>query len=68
MPTVASSTPPSLSDSPLYLLAVLYSARKSQDRLLEEVTRQKLADLGVRLIFGDALPASPKRKGGGNRD
>ena len=69
MPTAASPPPSDLTQSPLYLLAVLCSARKSQDRPLEEVTRKKLADLGVRIVFGDSLPApTPSRKGGRNRD
>lgn len=48
--------PPDLLTSPLYLLAVPYVARRSKDRTLEEVTRHRLAALGVRIIFGDELP------------
>jgi hypothetical protein len=56
-----------LEKSPLFLLAVLHSARRSKDRALEQVTRQKLAKLGVRIVFDDERPASntTKPKGGG---
>ena len=60
MPTDALPPPPDLADSPLYLLAVLYSARRSKDRALEEVTRRRLTRLGVRVVFGNELPAPPK--------
>ena len=57
---------PDLTNSPLYLIAVLHSARKSKDRALEQVTRQRLAKLGVRIIFDDERPApdTTKTKGG----
>lgn len=63
MPTAAPPTadpPPDLTDSPLYLLAVLYAARRSKDRALEEVTRRRLNKLGVRVVFAAELPTSPK--------
>ena len=44
--------------SPLYLLAVLCSARRSKDRALERVTRRRLDSLGVRIAFGDE-PTAP---------
>jgi hypothetical protein len=56
--------PPDLSVSPLYLLAVLFSARQSRDRVLERVTRRRLERLGIRVAFGDELPAPAKTKGG----
>lgn len=56
--------PPDLSESPLYLIAVLYSARCSKDRALELLTRRRLDALGVRIIFADALSAPTHRKGG----
>lgn len=55
---------PDLSDSPLYLLAVLCAARRSNDRALERVTRRRLDRLGIRIAFGDELPAPPPAKGG----
>lgn len=55
--------PPGLESSPLYWLAVLRSARTSGDRLLESHARQRLAGLGVRVVFDDAAGAS-KAKGG----
>ena len=73
MPTVTEPPPtrpdpPELTSSPLYLLAVLHSARQSKDVALEAVTRKRLVDLGVRVIFGDDLPApTANRKGGRNR-
>jgi hypothetical protein len=51
--------PPDLTDSPLYLLAVLYAARRSKDRALERVTRRRLAALGMTVAFGDEIPAPP---------
>lgn len=57
------SPPPDFSASPLYLLAVLFSARQSKDRLLERITRRRLDSLGVRIMFGDELPTSKKPKG-----
>lgn len=58
--------PPDLSASPLYLLAVLFSARRSKDRVLERVTRRRLDALGFRVAFGDELPApvTTEAKGG----
>lgn len=55
--------PPDLNESPLYLLAVLHSARKSKDRALESITRRRLVALGVEIIFGDELPIPPSREG-----
>ena len=62
MPTATSPGPQplDLTDSPLYLIAVLYSARRSKDRVLEGVTRRRLSDLGVRVVFADELPTPPK--------
>lgn len=67
--TVARNTrtnQPELFDSPLLLLAVAFSARRSKDRVLERVTRQKLTSLGLKIVFGDELPppATPLTKGG----
>ena len=60
--------PPDLSASPLYLLAVLFAARRSKDRALERVTRRRLNAIGVQIAFGDELPApTPRRAKGGNR-
>jgi len=58
---------PDLLASPLYLLAVLFSARQSKDAALERVTRRRLDELGVKIAFGDeiekpAQPAVRKRK------
>jgi hypothetical protein len=54
---------PDLSDSPLYLLAVLFSARRSKDRVLERVTRRQLDTLGIRITFGSELSRPKKAKG-----
>jgi hypothetical protein len=53
---------PELDQSPLYWLAVLVSARKSRDRILEQLARRRLAGLGVRIVFTED-PAD-KGKGG----
>ena len=65
MPTKSPADPPpnDLTSSPLYLIAVLHSARRSKDRALERVTRRRLAALGVRIIFGDEVP--PREPKGG---
>jgi hypothetical protein len=60
--------PPDLSGSPLYLLAVLFSARRSKDRALERVTRRRLNALGIRVMFGDELPAPVTKAKGGRAD
>ena len=53
---ITTDPPPDLADSPLYLLAVLFSARQSKDRTLERVTRHRLHTLGIRIAFGNELP------------
>lgn len=50
----AADTLPDLDASPLYLLAVVYSARRSGDRVLERVTQKKLESLGIHVSFGTA--------------
>jgi len=60
-PYLRPSTPPDLDDSPLYLLAVLFSARQSKDKHLENATRRQLEDGGVQITFGDELPAPKAR-------
>lgn len=65
MNTLPPADPPGeLAASPLYLLAVLFSARLSKDRALERVTRRRLNKLGIRIAFGDDLPTHVKSKGG----
>lgn len=58
--------PPDLSASPLYLLAVLFSARQSKDRVLERVTRRRLDTLGIRIAFGNELPTTGAEGGSPN--
>lgn len=63
--------PPDLAESPLYLLAVLCSARRSKDKALERLTRRRLDKLGVRVAFGDELPpppSAPQRRRGAGRE
>jgi hypothetical protein len=62
--TAIANAPLDLTDSPLYLLAVLFSARRSKDRALERVTRRRLNALGIRVMFGDELHSAKKSKGG----
>lgn len=61
MPPAIPPPSPALSDSPLYLLAVLHAARKSGDVALEQVTRRKLSALGVRVVFDDQPPTAAPR-------
>jgi hypothetical protein len=56
-----------LTDSPLFLLATLYAARKARDRALERVTRSRLVVLGINVMFGDELPQPGKGKRNGVR-
>lgn len=67
-PSPHPNPPPDLSDSPLYLLAVLFSARRSRDRALERVTRRRLDALGIRIAFGDELPSFDTTAGKGARN
>ncbi|MBM3978695.1 MAG: hypothetical protein FJ304_00130 [Planctomycetes bacterium] len=67
-PCLQPNPPPVLSDSPLYLLAVLFSARRSKDRALECVTRRKLNTLGIHIAFGDELTARAPAKREGVAD
>ena len=62
-PPPDTARPPDLADSPLYLLAVLFAARRSKDRALERVTRRRLDALGLTVAFGDELSAPGFRKG-----
>ena len=66
-PSSINDPPISLDESPLYLLATLYSARKSRDIILERLTRKRLDALGVRVVFADELD-SPIKSNGGNND
>jgi hypothetical protein len=50
---VTTSPPDEFATSPLYLLAILVSARRSGDRALERVTRNRLRTLGVQIAFDD---------------
>jgi len=57
-------TPPDINstaftDSPLYLLATLFAARRSKDVLLERLTRRRLASFGINVMFGNELPPRP---------
>ena len=66
-PISRTDPPPDLVHSPLYLLAVLCSARRSRDKALERLTRRRLAALGVDVRFADELAARKpaKAKGAG---
>jgi hypothetical protein len=50
-------------DSPIYLLAVLFSARKSGDTVLERLAGRRLADLGISVQFAADLPRPGGVKG-----
>jgi hypothetical protein len=55
---------PDLATSPSYLLAVLFSARRSKDRFLERLTRRRLERLGIHVAFDDEPPVLAMPKGG----
>lgn len=49
-------------DSPTYLLATLFAARRSGDVVLERLTARRLAEIGIRITFAADLPAATDRK------
>lgn len=56
--------PPELLTSPLYLLAVLQSARVSGDAVLERYVRRRLVGMGVSVVFTPSdTPADPDTTG-----
>lgn len=61
---------PDIPESPLFLLAVLVSARRSKDRALERLTRRRLENIGIRISFGDELAIQPtvKKTATGGKD
>lgn len=48
---------------PPFLFVMLIAARKSGDRMLESLAQDWLAEIGIRVVFADALgaPINPKR-------
>ena len=68
-PPPPDDSPTAFADSPLYLLATLFAARRSKDELLERLTRRRLASLGIDVKFGNELPpqrlAKPEGDGRG---
>jgi len=66
-PPPPDDNPTAFADSPLYLLATLFAARRSKDALLERLTRRRLASLGIDVMFGNELPPRhlAKTKGDG---
>jgi hypothetical protein len=51
-----------ITSSPLYLLAVLYSSRRSGDVALERVTAEKLDAMGVRVSFDNRATLAPTKQ------
>ncbi len=47
---------------PPFLFVMLLAARRAGDQMLESLAREWLAELGIRVVFADALN-SPKRQG-----
>jgi hypothetical protein len=60
-PLDPTATDPRPTDPP-FLFVMLLAARKAGDRMLESLTRDWLAELGIRVRFANDLPA-PTRKG-----
>lgn len=52
---------PRPSDPP-FLFVTLLAARKSGDRMLESLARDWLAEVGIRVVFDDALDSPMRRK------
>lgn len=55
---------PRPSDPP-FLFVMLLAARKARDGMLESLARDWLAELGIHVVFADALDDPKGRKGGG---
>jgi hypothetical protein len=55
--------PPDLTSSPIFLIAVLYSARRSHDLALEQLVRDRLTKLGIRIVFADEIPPAHAKGG-----
>ena len=56
------STDPRPSDPP-FLFVTLLAARKAGDRMLESLARGWLAEIGIRVVFADALGPPLRKKG-----
>lgn len=56
---------PRPSDPP-FLFVTLLAARKSGDRMLESLARDWLAEVGIRVVFADALDSPLGGKGAGD--
>lgn len=61
MPTNSTSPVPRPTDPP-FLFVALLAARKGGDTLLESLARNRLAEIGIRVVFASELPAQ-KAKG-----
>ena len=62
MNTTLKGDKPDPFDSPTYLLATMFSARRSGDHVLERLAARRLADIGIVVQFADALPRPTRRK------
>jgi hypothetical protein len=48
---------------PPFLFVTLLAARKAGDRMLESLARDWLAEIGIRVVFADALDSPTSVKG-----
>jgi len=48
---------------PPFLFVMLLAARRAGDRMLESLARDWLAEVGIRVVFADALDTPVRRKG-----
>ncbi len=60
--TASTNDKPDPFDSPTYLLATMFAARKSGDVVLERLVSRRLADIGIRIVFADELTQPAARK------
>ena len=51
-------------DDPPFLFVTLLAALKAGDRMLESLARDWLAEVGIRVVFADALDSPVSRRGG----
>jgi hypothetical protein len=53
----ATQAPDPRPTDPPFLFTILLAARKSKDSMLESLARDWLAEIGIRVVFANELPA-----------
>jgi hypothetical protein len=55
-------------DNPPFLLAILIAARKSKERMIEELARDHLHRQGISVVFADEYPLASEGAEGARDD